>query len=70
MKLAVIGAGKWGLVITKRYLNKVQIATLPLGWFTMRHLVPYLHCDLVACQQPAHTTSCILFKVLEKGYKI
>ena|GEM_PF-2545664 len=42
------------LTLKERLLNKVQKATLSLGRLTTRHLVPRLHCDLVACQQSAH----------------
>jgi hypothetical protein len=40
-----------------RFLSKAQQTTLPLGQLTTRHLVPRLHCNLVSCQQLAHTTS-------------
>jgi len=43
MQLAVMDAGKWGLTIMGRYLNKVQITTLPLG----------------RLKQSAHATACI-----------
>ncbi|MDD3591647.1 MAG: hypothetical protein PHO65_03355 [Sulfurovum sp.] len=54
MKLAVIGAGKWGPCLTGRIRSKAPYTALTLGQL----------------QQLAHATSCILFKVLEKGYKI
>ena len=44
----------------ERFLGKAQKTTLSLGELTTRHLVPRLHCNLVACQQLAHTTSRIL----------
>jgi hypothetical protein len=47
------------LTIKERPLNKVQKATLSLGRLTTRHLVPRLHCNLVACQQSAHVASYI-----------
>jgi hypothetical protein len=37
-----------------RILSKAQNTTL-----STRHLVPRLHCNLVACQQLAHATYCI-----------
>jgi len=44
MKMAIIGAGKWGqAIIIGRYQNKVLTATLPLG----------------RLQQSAHVTSYI-----------
>jgi hypothetical protein len=42
-----------------RILSKAQNTTLSLGQLTTRHLVPRLHCNLVACQQLAHATYCI-----------
>ena len=44
-------------IIIARQLNKAQLTTLTLGQLTTRHLVPRLHCNLVACQQLAHVTS-------------
>lgn len=44
----------------ERFPSKAQKTTLTLSLLTMRHLVPYLHCDLVACQQRAHCTSAVL----------
>jgi len=41
-----------------RILSKAQNPTLSLGQLTTRHLVPRLHCNLVACQQLAHATRC------------
>jgi len=40
-------------------LSKAQNITLSLRQLTTRHLVPRLHCNLVACQQLAHATCCI-----------
>jgi hypothetical protein len=45
------------MIISERQLNKVQLTTLTLSQLTTRHLVPRLHCNLVACQQLAHVTS-------------
>ena len=41
-----------------RILSKAQNPTLSLGQLTTLHLVPRLHCNLVACQQLAHATRC------------
>jgi len=41
-------------------MNKVHFPTLTLGSLTTRHLVPRLHCNLVACQQWAHVTSHVI----------
>ena len=45
------------MIITERQLSKAQLTTLTLCQLTTRHLVPLLHCNLVACQQLAHVTS-------------
>jgi hypothetical protein len=37
-------------------MNKVHVTTLTLGQLTTQHLVPRLHCNLVACQQLAQAT--------------
>ena len=42
----------------ERILSKAQNPTLSLGQLTTQHLVPRLHCNLVACQQLAHATRC------------
>jgi len=47
-----------------RILGKARNTTLSLRQLTTRHLVPRLHCNLVACQQLAHTTGSIIRGVL------
>jgi hypothetical protein len=41
----------------ERFLSKAQKTALTLCLLTTQHLVPRLHCNLVACQQQAHATS-------------
>jgi hypothetical protein len=81
MKLAVIGAGKWGHDINSGRIgskapvcllketchlgNFIYKRLLTLSSLTMRHLVPYLHCDLVACQQ--RTQAAGRFKIKPGG---
>jgi glycerol-3-phosphate dehydrogenase len=43
MKIAIIGAGKWGLTIMERFMSKAHKTTLTLG----------------RLQQSAHATGCI-----------
>ena len=38
-------------------MSKAHFTTLMLSSLTIRHLVPHLHCNLVACQQWSHATS-------------
>lgn len=38
-------------------MSKAPFTPLTLSFLTTQHLVPRLHCNLVACQQNAHATS-------------
>jgi len=38
-------------------MSKAHFPTLTLSFLTTRHLVPHMHCNLVACQQDAQVTS-------------
>lgn len=52
----------WYPIMIERIVSKANYTTLTLSLLTMRHLVPYLHCNLVACQQQVHVTSHIRYK--------
>ena len=46
MKMAIIGAGKWGLIIMGRILSQAQYTTLPLGQLQqLAHVTSHIRRD-------------------------